>query len=242
VTFSPDGRLLATAGDDTDRTVRLWEVATGGVVATFDAQHCAALALNFSRDGRMLATGHGDAAILLWDVTGHADRGRLRRASVSAARFAQLGENLGDDDAAVGNAAVWELVAAGPGIVPALKARLAVPRALDARRAEALVAAMDADDFATRQKATEEAEKLGLGAEPALRKALAGRPGLEPRKRVEAVVGRWLRSADWLRFRRAVAVLEREGSAEARQLLRALAAGAPGARPTKEAEAALGRR
>jgi hypothetical protein len=100
---------------------------------------------------------------------------------------------------------------------------------------------MDADDFPTRQNAIKQAANLGLGAEPALRKALAGRPGLEPQKRLEAIVAAWLRSADWLRFQRSVAAVEHIGGDDARAILAALAKGAAGARPTKEAAAALAR-
>ena len=55
------------------------------------------------------------------------------------------------------------------------------------------------------------------------------------------MVAGWLRSSDWLRFRRAIAVLEYNGSAEAKAILASLARGAEGARPTQEAAAALAR-
>jgi hypothetical protein len=58
---------------------------------------------------------------------------------------------------------------------------------------------------------------------------------------VDALVAEWLASSDWLRFRRAVAVLEYTGGAEARRILSVLAAGAEGSRPTNEAAAALAR-
>ena len=179
--------------------------------------------------------------INIWDMTGRAADGKLRPSPVSAARFTQLWDKLAADDSKTGHAAVWELVAGGEAVLPMLQAGMSTAKALDARSAARIVAELDADDFATRAKATKEAANLGLGAEPALIKALASRPGLEPQRRVDALVAGWLGSADWLRFRRAIAVLEYNGSAEAKRILLALAAGAKGARPTKAAAAALSR-
>jgi hypothetical protein len=122
-----------------------------------------------------------------------------------------------------------------------LKAKLPATTALDARQAARLVKRLDADDFETRQSAMKEAEKLGLAAEPVLRKALGERPSLELRRRFDALLAGWLASSDWLRFRRVIAVLEYNGSAEAKKILSALASGAEAARPTKEAAAALAR-
>jgi hypothetical protein len=241
VAFSPDGRLIATGGDEQDSSVLVWEVATGGQVFSFIGHHSAVLPVAFSPDTRTLASGGGDSSVLLWDVTGRTQAGKLRPATVSAARFARLWEKLGQTDAAAAHATLWELVAGGPAVVALLKARLPVPAVLGARQAARLVQQLDSDTFVTREAAMKETAKLGLGAEPALRKALGTKPDLEPRRRIDALVAGWLRSADWLRFRRAVAVLEYNGTAEAKQHLRALAGGPPGALPTKEAAAALAR-
>src|SRR5262249_49925638 len=81
-------------------------------------------------------------------------------------------------------------------------------------------------------------------AAPALRRALGGRPALEVRKRLEGLLEKALLrppTGPELQALRAVEALEKIASPEARQVLRGLAKGAPEARLTREAMAALGR-
>jgi hypothetical protein len=87
--------------------------------------------------------------------------------------------------------------------------------------------------------------KLGPLAHPALQRALGNGPSLQAQQQIEKllekqVTGQSLTS-DELRALRAVEVLERIGTPEARQVLAELAQGAEGSSLTREAKAACQR-
>jgi WD40 repeat protein len=65
VAFSPDGRLLATAGDN---MARVWDPATGKTLRTLTSDGEIVWGVAFSPDGRLLATAAAGGTTRLWDV------------------------------------------------------------------------------------------------------------------------------------------------------------------------------
>jgi sugar lactone lactonase YvrE len=242
--FSADGMFLALAGggyarpgQGEGRVVEFWEVASGKMVCQHALpRHNGAASAAVAADGRTLVTGMYDTTALAWDLApGLA--GAPRRGD-------DLWAALAAEDAGKAYRALLTLAAAPDEAVPLLKRQLRPSGAVDRQRVLALIADLDSADFEVRERASAALEEFGPEAGPVFAEVLAGRPSAEARRRLEALRAAAplpVRSAEVSRTVRAVLVLERVGTPEARQLLEALARGASAAPQTAQAKAALQR-
>jgi hypothetical protein len=245
--FFPDGRHLASSVGR-EATVALWGLATGDRVAQVQCELIDPDSLAISRDGTRLAVAGASATALVYDVAALCSKDKahpVKAAELPAERLEELWLELVGTDGLRAYRAVQWLGAAGPCAAGFLKERLKVSPDPDERRIVKLIADLDNDEFATREKASRALEGLGARAEPALRQTLEGKVSAEARTRIKRLLGRLgsvheAPSAEVIHVR-VIEALEINGSPEARDVLAKLAKESPMSRLAQEAKASLQR-
>jgi RNA polymerase sigma factor (sigma-70 family) len=252
--LAPDGQCVAIAREGGELQVwhvakksddiRVWNVANAKEERVFVAPETVH-ALAFHPGCTRLAAAGEKGMAIVWDLT--RDEQLLPKDfKLTEKDLASSWDELGSEEGRKAYAALAKLRADPARSVPFLKEHLK-PRAErpDEKKIKQLIADLDADEFAAREKASKELEKLGKPAENTIREALAAGPSLEAKKRLErllALLGADHQlSAEQQRDVRAVRVLEQAGTPEARKLLEALTKESPGWWVTQEATAALER-
>jgi DNA-binding beta-propeller fold protein YncE len=249
--FSPDGRLVASTSGawsgNRPGEVKVWDLALGREVHTFTGYTLPVWCAAFRPDGRRLATASGPwdkneaGEVRVWDVGRFAD---VRPAGAGEADLPALWADLAGDDAARADRAVWSLRLAPRVAVPFLRRQVRPVPGVDARQVERLVAALDDNRFAARERAYRELEAFGGRAEELLRAALAKPLSAEARRRVGRLLDACRRPSlapQELQAVRAVEVLEYVGGPDAAAVLRVLADGPAGTAVVREAAGALER-
>ncbi|WP_328514066.1 trypsin-like peptidase domain-containing protein [Streptomyces mirabilis] len=113
VAFSPDGHTLATTS--LDKSVRLWDIATGKTRTILTRSGNLATSVAFSPDGHTLAIGGTDHTVHLWNVTTGKTRTTLtgHTDSVTSVAFSPDGHTLAassDDN----TARLWDATTGKP--------------------------------------------------------------------------------------------------------------------------------
>jgi WD40 repeat protein len=244
--FHPILPRVASSGSS---GLQVCDINTGKVVAApripervrSNANKCPYVScLSFSPDGRYLATGHPDGTILLWNTPEPA----RRTEQLEAKDLDRLWTELMDADAVKAWKAVWQLADCPETALSFLQQRLKPSPTAPESVIRPLLTDLDNDSFQRREEAVKRLKQLNSQAEPALRQALKANPSPEKRRRIEEILrtlaeSRPDLSPETLRELRAVAVLGRIDSPEARRLLEELATGPESAPLTRQAKSTL---
>jgi WD40 repeat protein len=204
----------------------------------------AAMTLALTADGRQITTTEPDGTLLVWDLSPAFKNDRSQPTVLNTEQITGGWTDLANSDPAVAYPAIWKLTDAGESALALLRQNLKPAVDADFARVRKLIKELDDDRFEVRESASRELEKLGAAIEPALRQAIESRPSPEVRRRLETLVqmpAAAIRSPELMRRLRAISILERIGSKNARQLLTTLGTGVPHAPETIAAKIALER-
>ena len=251
--FAPDSRLLAAddggvsffhgsvGSPSFGSTISLWDTLNGERQSTLSGHTAQVRCLAFSPDGKTLASGSADHTILIWNAP-PLKEAKANAVKPTAEQLQRWWEDLAGADAAVAHQASAKLVFSPTSAVAMLRAKLRPISAVDPNKIAPLIKDLDSSQFQVRDQAIRQLEALEDLVEPALLAALAATPSLEKRRRLESLLEKAAaHSARQMQMLRALTVLERIASPEARQVIESLSRGTPDARITREAQASLRR-
>jgi hypothetical protein len=227
IAFSPDGQWLALGRPYGEWS--LWDIPTGDKLGEWEGHRDRITSIGFAGPGRVL-TGCEDLTAILWDL-------RSKQKPKKPAWEAFSGKDGSD-----AYRAVWAL-AADPKAIELLREKIPVQTVPASEKVQQWIADLAADRFTVREVATKALQDLGRLAEPDVRVARDKASAEEVRSRLDSLLSKipCERVGDEIVHARAVLAMELAGTDAARKLLAEWAAGAPGARLTIDAKAALAR-
>jgi WD40 repeat protein len=244
--LASDNRHLVTTDVE---SLHLWDLATGRELVRRALPNptltnwgtTAVTALALSPDGRRAFTSMADGTALVWDLA-PANRAAPLAAVHGPAALAGWWADLAAADAGKAHAAAWRLAEAPAAAVTAMVRKNLKPTPEpDAGRVGKWIEQLGDPKFEVRQSAHRELEALGRSAFPALRRALDAKPSAEARRRLIDLLAKpkGAVTPDALGGVRAIGVLERLATPDARALLAELARGGADHDLTRAASAAL---
>jgi hypothetical protein len=246
--FHPNPRLVFTVDR---KEIVFWDLATKKpvhrqpipeTIAASEVDGTRISCVATAPDGSRMATGHWDGTVLLWDLP--IVLSRLE--AVDAKTVESMWATLEGADAGRAWELIWRLAESPDQALPALRERLKPIAALSVEQVRPLIADLDHEEFARREQAMKRLRELGPQAEAALQAASKGNLSAEQRQRIEEILAaiadpKSALTPTAVAELRALRILERIQTPEARRLLKELAGGAESAPLTREARDALER-
>jgi WD40 repeat protein len=241
--FSRHGDLLAVSRIDCKTTV--FDLRLGREIATLTGDQGDVSSLAFGPGSDMLFTGGQDGTVLIWDLREHLRKAR-QAVQLSAEDVERLWAELADRNTARAYRAVAALVTAPAQAADLFREKLKPVARPPAAVLDKLIADLDHDEHAVREKASAELLRLGPQVIGPLTRIIERTASLEQRKRAASLLAELKQrelapGPEELREVRAVEVLEAIRTPPAQVILESLAKGSPGVRITDEAAAALER-
>jgi RNA polymerase sigma factor (sigma-70 family) len=202
----------------------------------------------FSPDGGRVAVSLADTTVMIFDTGAWRQQIEEQIAKAMPAELSTLWDELAGDSATALRAARLLSRAGEEKAVSLLAAKLDAKKGSGEDITKQLIADLDADSFAAREKAEKALRTRSTQAESHLRKALAANPAAESKQRIEKLLKEieahkvtYKLTSDERREVLAVQVLTWVDTDSARRLLAKWAKGDPNAILTKAAGAAAGR-
>lgn len=233
LSFSPDGRLIASCGHPRD--VQVWEAASGQERRRLVGHQSSVQSVEFSPDG-CLVTASTDGTALVWSLFDHS------AIESTPADLDALWIDLAKDGLTAHRAMTKLLTEEAT--VRFLTGSLRPAVKPEEAQVKQWLADLGSPQFERREAAQKQLARVGEWIEPTLQETLKTTSDAEVRRRLTDLLENFSRleaRPEQLRELRAVEVLERIGNAQARHLLETLVKGTPVARLTREAKESLTR-
>ena len=185
--FSPDSRWLAWSGSYRPG-LHLLDLSQPLLHAEriLGTQEGHVKVLAISPDGKKIVSASDNGTALVWDLAKLQQQPRVPRAQ----RLEEDWQTLTNADAEMAYHAMRSLEKTPEDTVTLFEERLKAVAAVAPQRLQKLVRELDSDKFETRDRATQELEKLGELAEATLQQTLTEKNSVEQRRRIETLLER----------------------------------------------------